>query len=199
MKWCRCYRMVGRLFPEPRGWWSGMVDRHVDRCAECRRELAHDRALIQGLRRSAPPVASEMPPFLKARILANLDRGDGGVREGVKDGWRWLRPWAMAGVCLLLLVALWPRQYSGVLEMGNSVSPPMTELLAHDQQLRPWLTGPSEVWRWAELAGQPLEGELANAVDDGRRLFAAAVQSVVPDAAAEAILAHTDHWMSPAR
>jgi hypothetical protein len=46
------------------------------------------------------------------------------------------------------------------------------------------------------LAGQPLEGELANAVEDSRRLFAAVVQSCVPDAAAEVILERTGSWMT---
>ena len=199
MKSCRIYRMIGSLFPETTGKWARALRRHVDRCDACRQRLDRERGLIQALRDSSPPIARGLRRSLNARILANLGRGDDAKMAGRMDGWRWVRSSAIAAACLVLLAMFWPRQDPGVVESVNSVGPSRVEPTVYLGAGTSWPSGPSDVWRWAELAGQPLEGELANAVEDSRRLFAAVVQSCVPDPAAEVILAQTESWMSGQR
>jgi hypothetical protein len=188
--------MIGSLFPETAGWWARVLRRHVDRCDACRQALDRERGLIHALRRSAPPIARGLPRPLNARILSNLGRADDAMMAGALDGWRWVRSSAIALACLALLVVFWPRQDSDVVESVSSVEAPTLEPAVDLGAVQSWPTGPSDVLRWAELAGQPLEGELANAVEDSRRLFAAVVQSCVPDAAAEVILERTGRWMT---
>jgi hypothetical protein len=151
--------------------------------------------LIETLRRSAPPVAPELPPFLKARILANIDRAGTTTAATARMSWQRLQPWALAGVAFVLLVSFWPRQGLDLTETRGPVSPPPVEGARADGAAVPWLVDSTRVRQWAELAGQPLQGELENAVDDGRKLIAVALYSVVPDATAERILARTDSWM----
>ena len=79
------------------------------------------------------------------------------------------------------------------------MSPPLAEGGRADAAAAPWLVDSTRVRQWAELAGQPLQGELENAVDDGRKLLSVALYSVVPDATAERILAHADSWMGSER
>lgn len=193
MKWCRIVKISWLAGTE--GWWSRAMHRHAARCAECRETLERERALIETLRRSAPPVAPELPPFLKARILANIDRAGTTTAATARMSWQRLQPWALAGVAFVLLVSFWPRQGLDLTETRGPVSPPPVEGARADGAAAPWLVDSTRVRQWAELAGQPLQGELENAVDDGRKLIAVALYSVVPDATAERILARTDSWM----
>ena len=197
MKWCRIVK-IG-WFAGTEGWWSRAMHRHAGQCAECRETLERERALIEALRRSAPPVAPELPPFLKARILANVGNAGTTSAAAARMGWRRLQPWALAGVAFALLVSFWPRQGLELTETGVPCRRRWRSGGARIRRRRHgWSTRPG-VRRWAELAGQPLQGELENAVEDGRRLFAVALYSVVPDATAERILAHADSWMESAR
>ncbi len=63
----------------------------------------------------------------------------------------------------------------------------------------PRLAESSDLMRWTELGGEPLEAEMENVVKDGHRLFAMAVQSCVPDTTAAAILSRTWIWTAPTR
>ena len=197
MKWCRILKLG--WFAGTEGWWSRAMNRHAARCAECREAPERERALIEALRRSAPPVPSGLPPFLKGRILAEVHRAGITTAPDARTVWHRLQPWAVAGVAFALLVSFWPRQGLEVTETGGPVPPPLAEGGSADAAAAPWLVDSTQMLRWAELAGQPLQGELENAVDDGRRLFAVAVYSVVPDAAADVILAHADRWMGSDR
>ncbi|MCL4181726.1 MAG: hypothetical protein KJ072_28825 [Verrucomicrobia bacterium] len=136
---------------------------------------------------------------MKGRILAQLDQAGTTTAADARSVWHRLQPWAVAGVAFALLVGFWPRQGLEVTENGDPVPPPLAEGGGADAAAAPWLVDSTRVLRWAELAGQPLQGELENAVDDGRRLLAVAVYSVVPDAAADVILAHADSWMGSDR
>jgi len=171
------------------------MHRHAARCAECRETLERERALIEALRRSAPPVAPELPPFLKARILSNVGKAGTTTAAASSMGWHWLQPWALAGVAFVLLVTFWPRPGLELTETGDPGSPPLAESGGSEATVAPWFVDSARVRQWAALAGQPLQGELDHAVDDGRKLIAVALYSVVPDATAERILARADSWM----
>jgi hypothetical protein len=171
------------------------MHRHAAGCAECRETIERERALIEALRRSAPPVAPELPPFLKGRILANVERAGTPAASAAGTVWRRLQPWAVAGVAFVLLVSFWPRQGLEVTETVGPVPPPLAEVGGAEATVASWSIDSTRVLQWAELADQPLQGELANAVDDGRRLITAALYSVVPDATAERILAQAENWV----
>jgi hypothetical protein len=197
MKWCRIVKLGWLLGSE--GWGARAWQRHVARCAECRQALEREGALTEALRRSAPPVATELPPFLKARILANLGPARTARATASRIGWHRLQPWAVAGIALVLLVSLWPRRGWELTETGGSMSPPLVVEGPLDASAAPGWFDSGRVTQWVELAGQPLHGELENAVDDGRKLLAVALYSVVPDATAEQILAQAENWIGSER
>jgi hypothetical protein len=198
MKWCLLHRRMMGLFPEPESRWSGLARRHIERCDDCRQAFQNERTLIRALHRSAPPAVPEFPCALRARIVANLDRGNGGNRGHALERWHWLRPWVLAAAAVAVLVAVWPRQGSDDMTVGV-VSPSFDAQPPIRASGMSWRAESSAFLQWTELGGGPLEGELANAIDDGRRLFATVVHSCVPEETAELVLARAESWISPTR
>jgi len=80
------------------------VERHVDRCPECRRELAQLREVVKAIRES-PDV--EPPPWLTARIMARVKE-----EAAPRRSWREIlfRPWRVKlpieGLALLMICVM---------------------------------------------------------------------------------------------
>lgn len=201
MKWCRIIpRNWLAGFVDAEGWWSRRLQRHLEVCHECRAVFEREQSLCRALRRSAPTVAPDMPPYLKSRIMAHL-KADDAPGEARRAGWQWVQPWAVAGIALVLLIAFWPARRIEVGTTTGEISLPVPSSGSATQTELgfTWPLDPVRVRDWASLADQPLQGELENAVADGRMLLAAAVFSVVPDPAAERIMAHAENWMDTER
>jgi hypothetical protein len=96
----------------------------------------------------------------------------------------------------VVLMVLWPRPTSDEQMLGGVATAPAQ---SGEVAGMPWLAEPSAVWQWTELGGGPLEGELASAIDDSRRLVSAVVHSCVPEPAAELMLARAENWLMSRR
>jgi hypothetical protein len=183
------------LFPEADSRWSRLISRHLERCPVCREQAEGERRLIRALRGSAPPVKDGLPLSLQRRILAGIKPGQEEAKSAYGIGWRWLRPWAVAAVCVGLTLVLWPRDWRSGTESSPELAATLPEQVGGEATVGPVRVEPGTMLWWAERADEPLRAEFGHAVADGRRLFAAVVQSVVPDGAAAAILARTEGWM----
>lgn len=199
MKWCFFHQRIMGLFPEADNRWSAATRRHFENCAACRETLDQERAIIVSLRGSARRSGSEFPRVLRARIVAHLD--DRGSRD--PGSWligRWVQLGAVAVAVVAVLMVVWPRPSSDAQPPGGMAMATKVGAAPSAQTARmTWLAEPSMVWQWTELGGGPLEGELASAIDDGRRLFSAVVHSCVPEPTAELVLARAESWMTSGR
>src|SRR5438093_385650 len=82
---------------------SPSVRAHFNQCPACREAYEQERRLIGQLSATASVTRREAPPFLRARILANLDRPspDGTVRQRVAGAWAVAAVIVLTGTVLL--------------------------------------------------------------------------------------------------
>jgi hypothetical protein len=133
-----------------------------------------------------------LPPFLRARILAQVDAGNDQRRGWSSARIQWVAATVglvagLAFLCLVWLDWLGPTSAPSAFEVPDPARP-------GGESLRLALLDPSatdRLKRWSATLENPFANEMASAVADGQRLFASVVQSCVPEPTARAILERT--------
>jgi predicted anti-sigma-YlaC factor YlaD len=191
---CCLHRLLATFWLDGDAPAPGPVRRHLAACAGCRAAVAAHRAVAQTLARTASARQEPLPPFLPARIEAGWRAG----REPAsarRHAVRWTASAAVACVALALLLLVLPDRPSGPRDAGRSAGEGITVWGA----TAAWPEGAAlgDPQRWTAALQQPLEGELALAVEDGHRLFASAIRSCLPEPTAAAVVAQTRRLLPP--
>lgn len=92
------------------------LDDHLAACRDCER-LYREVADLDRLLRSLPDKGADPPPFLRARILANLPEAGASASTGRRLG-RWAAALSAAAACALLAFAL----FRGEVPRGDRVA-----------------------------------------------------------------------------
>lgn len=156
---------------EPPRW----IARHLDGCPECRAQHERQRRVARRLTAGAAASRVEPSPFLRARILANLDAapvGEISVTQG-----RGFQFAASALTLALLALLLWPR---GATEMDEDTtairagSPGRVALAA-----LPGLPARDTVLAISSNLDEPLASELRLVMDDAKSAVAVLSRSLL--------------------
>lgn len=155
---------------EPPRW----ITRHLDGCPECRAQHDRQRRVARRLTAGAAAYRAEPSPFLRARILANLDAAP--VEETSAIQGRWFQFAASALTLALLALLLWPRgpEPDEDTTAVRSGSPGRVALAA-----LPGLPARDTVLAIGSNLDEPLASELRLVMNDAKSAMAALSQSVL--------------------
>jgi hypothetical protein len=190
MKTCHLLQTVASLWIDSPRRLPRLLRRHVDRCAACRRAYQLETELANKLATRTPVVNEPLPSHLAARINARVRESAIEPAAAGSMAFRWAVSLAAIVACAMLLALLVPyhRDEPVVWPVADNAEPTsstVTEPLVS-------ISVNHSVNLYLPVLGRavqgPLETELNLMVEDGHRLFAAAVQSCVPDPAANAFL-----------
>lgn len=153
------------------------LERHLRSCPACRCFRQTHAALGRQLRAEASAERQPAPPFMRARVLAALERrGPGDQRQ------RLLRPaWAgglaLAAVGILLVFALHrpPPTPSG---RPSVAAPPVLALAAELPQVP--LPDGGRLIQMSELLDRSLEAELQSVINDATNVVLQLAQNFLP-------------------
>jgi hypothetical protein len=190
MKTCHLFQPLASLWIDHPERVPRLLRRHINRCAACRRAYDSETELANKLASKAPMVTEPLPAYLAARIAARVRESTIESPAAGSIAFRWAASLAVVVACVMLLALLVPyhRDEPVVWPVANKAGPTsstVTEPLVSisiDRSVNLYLPG------LGRSVQGPLEAELNLMVEDGHRLFAAAVQSCVPDPAANAFL-----------
>jgi hypothetical protein len=149
---------------------------HAEQCPACRPHYQQAQAMIQGLTATAAGARRAAPPFLRARIMAEL-RGE--RRRASATGWSALRAWQVAVVTLALaglvlgLVLRRSRPGPG----ADNENPDWRDAVA---LLSQWAGG-NDMVAWGNKVDEPLETELRLVVSDARNALGSLSRSFLPE------------------
>lgn len=150
--------------------------RHARQCPECRARQDRQRALVQRLSAEASTARVDPPPFLRARILANLDAEP--AEEFSNAHGRWYQFAAGALTLALLASLLWPRGTDPSDDMPaarRAGSPGRIALAA-----LPSLPAQDAVLALGTNLDEPLASELRLVMDDAKTAMAALSRNFLP-------------------
>jgi len=153
------------------------VERHVRCCPACRQFQQAHAALGRQLRAQADAQRQPAPPFLRARVLAAIER-----LESNRQPRRLRRPaWAgglalVASAALLAFVLL--RRPPAPLGAVKPASPPTPALAAALPQVP--LPDGGRLIQMGELLDRSLEAELRSVIDDATNVVAQLAQNFLP-------------------
>lgn len=152
------------------------LDRHVSACPHCRRFRQSQTQLTTTLKREAVHQVPEVSPFLHAKIMATLEKGESAQPD--HSHWlRWLGALLIPALTVLLLTAYFIQLSA---RRTAFVPAPVVSAPAAAEQL---LTGPNpeQLLAWTERIDEPLESELHAMVVDARTAFKSLTASFLPD------------------
>lgn len=168
-QWITVRRLDDGLEP-PR--WTA---RHVQRCPECRGQQHRHRAIVERLSASAGASRAQPPPFLRARILANLNAAPAEISN---PPGRWFEFAAGALTLALLALLLWPRgtEPSDAAPLARRAGSPGRVALA----ALPSLPAQDAVLALGTNLEEPLASELRLVMDDAKTAMAALSRNFLP-------------------
>jgi hypothetical protein len=153
------------------------VERHLRCCPACRQFQQTHAALGRQLRAQAGVQRQPAPPFLRARVLAAIER-----LELNRQPRRLLRPAWAGGLALAasaaLLAFMLLRQPPAPPGASKPVSPPTPVLAATLPQVP--LPDGGRLMQMSELLDRSLEAELQSVINDATNVVSQLAQSFLP-------------------
>ena len=146
---------------------------HLARCAACRAHHERERHLVEQLSACAAHDRREAPPFLHARILANLDRSP------VTAPNRFASTWAMAlggGLAIGVLLLAFHFRTMPVRPTNTAAS---SQLASFDPITN--LPTRESILAFSAKFDEPLETELRLVMDDARMAVSSLSRRFVPE------------------
>lgn len=152
------------------------TERHVQQCPACRAQQQRHQEIGKRLSASASTSRAQPPPFLRARILANLDAAPAEVNSNSHG--RWFEFAAGALTLALLALLLWPRgtEPSDDMPVARRAGSPGRIALA----ALPSLPAQDAVLALGTNLDEPLASELRLVMDDAKTAMAALSRSFLP-------------------
>jgi len=153
------------------------LERHVRSCPACRRFQQAHAALGRQLRAEAGAERAPAPPFLQARVLAALARGElsGQPRRALRPAWAGGLALAVVGLLLIVVLPRQPSTPSG----RPPVAAPHTPAVAVVLPQVPLPDG-GRLIQMSELLDRSLEAEWQSVINDATNVVAQLAQSFLP-------------------
>jgi hypothetical protein len=149
---------------------------HFHRCAACHERYEEERHLAQQLAASAASMRRQSPPFLQARILANLQSRSPQLHS---PRTRFAHAWALAGFGLSVVAVLF---------VVFTIIPSTKENSASSHAISaavspdvPVLSTSEDFLALSTKLDEPLEAELHLVINDARTALTSLSQSLFPE------------------
>ena len=159
------------------------TQRHLDHCPDCAAQHQRHRSLVARLSGDADAVRREPPPFLHARILANL-----GTQPSVRPGARRVSPlWtvAAAGVAAVVLIVALDRAPESARPLASGVPQVDSPVVRGTFAFLSTLPAQETVLALGTNLDEPLATELQLVMSDARTALAALTRNFLPGPAGE--------------
>jgi hypothetical protein len=153
------------------------LERHVRSCPACRRFQQTHAALGRQLGAEASAEREPAPPFLRARVLAAIGRGERNAqpRRLLRPAWAGGFALAAVGVLLVLVLHRQPPAPSG----GPTLAAPPVPAVAAALPQVPLPDG-GRLIQMSELLDRSLEAELQSVINDATNVVSLLAQSFLP-------------------
>jgi hypothetical protein len=178
MKHCWLYEKVISRAADAGSQTPAWVNRHLDKCIECRQTYQAHVRLTAALTASAQSQVTSPSPFLHARILSALDQ-EAGRAETRGKILQALRSILIPAFGLFIIGGLW---------FWKSESPNSTQqsaasgLVTKSELFDPPRNGvdAAKLLQWSEKLDQPLESEIGLVVDDAKSVLSSLSDKFLP-------------------
>ena len=178
MKYCWLYEKAISRAADAGSQTPAWVNRHLDKCIECRQTYQAHIRLTAALTASAQSQVTSPSPFLHARIMSALDEEAGRVKTRGKI-LQALRSILIPAFGLFIIGGLW---------IWKSESPKSTHqsavsgLVFKSELFDPPHNGvdAAKLLEWSENLDQPLESEIRLVVDDAKSVLSSLSDNFLP-------------------
>jgi hypothetical protein len=152
------------------------LQRHLGRCAGCRRFYEQDLSIARSLARSADKERVAPSPFLQPRIMAAIERS--GRTASAHRPVRRLA-WAI-GAAAVLMLAVWAT-YDARLPRQGLTKPELAAAIQELAALETKLPNDQTLRTWSGTLDKPLDTEMVSILHDARSAAQALVNNLLPD------------------
>ena len=178
MKHCWLYEKAISRAADAGSQTPAWVNRHLDKCIECRQTYQAHIRLTAALTASAPSQVTSPSPFLHARIMSALDQ-EAARAETPSKILQALRSILIPAFGLFIIGGLWiwksesPKStyqsaVSGLVFQSKLFDPPHNGVDA------------AKLLEWSENLDQPLESEIRLVVDDAKSVLSSLSDNFLP-------------------
>jgi len=178
MKLCWLYEKAISRAADAGSQTPAWVNRHLDKCIECRQTCQTHIRLTAALSASAQSQFTSPSPFLHARIISALDQQTGRAETRGRI-FQALRSIVIPAFGLFIIGGLWiwksesPSSThqpagSGLVFMSELLDPPRNGVDA------------AKLLEWSEKLDQPLESEIRLVVDDAKSVLSSLSDNFLP-------------------
>ena len=149
--------------------------RHIESCRPCQHFYERERLIARGLVRTAAKERVAPSPFLQARILAAVDRGDAVTRS-----WPWATRLAWAAGLATACVAVFLVVHNSFAPRPVAPRPNVRGVLRELTALETRMPDQRKLEQWSGTVDMPLDKEMRSLLHDARNVAQTLVVNFLP-------------------
>lgn len=149
--------------------------RHIEGCKPCQQFYEQELSIARGLARSASKERVAPSPFLQARIMASVDRGDAATHP-----WPWVIRLGWTAGLATACVALFFAVHGSFAPRPVASHPDVRGVLQELTKLEKQIPDQQKLGQWSGTVDQPLDKEMRSLLHDARNVAQSLVVSFLP-------------------
>jgi hypothetical protein len=149
---------------------------HIKICEPCRQFFQQELSIARGLARNAAKERVAPSPFLQARIMTAVERGDKVVQP-----WPWVSRMAWAAGLAVACVALFLAVHGPFAPHPVAAHPDVRGVLKELTALKKSMPDQQKIEQWSGTVDLPLDKEMRSLLHDARNVAQTLVVNFLPE------------------